>query len=195
VQSHARGFTLIEIMLVMVLLSFSAMAVVMTLPDSSSDQTKDYANQLYQRLLLLSEESMLIGREYGFNVTSSNNEYQFVQLKSDGWQWLEHKRIPEKTELSDVVAVELTLGNTVWFDNDTLFEQGSLFDEEMFAEYEEIKQLPPPNLILSSSGDLTPATIAFYESNLSSDSAHSWRVVLRENGTIGLLAPGEEDEF
>lgn len=63
-----RGFTLLEILLVLVLLSMSAVAVIATLPSKQNDDAKEVAESLYQRLQLLNEEAILSGLDYGLRV-------------------------------------------------------------------------------------------------------------------------------
>ena len=64
----------------------------------------------------------------------------------------------------------------------------------MFAEFEqENKKLPPPQVFIMSSGEVTPFSIAIYPQDRSSEN-DAWRIVAKENGQIILLAPGESDE-
>ena len=66
-QKHL-GFTLIEILLVLVLLSLTAVAVIATLPTSQKDLSKQYAQSFFQRLQLLNEEAVLSGKDFGLRV-------------------------------------------------------------------------------------------------------------------------------
>ena len=62
-RSVNSGFTLIEILLVLVLLSVTAVAVIATIPTNSKDVAKKYAQSFYQRIQLLNEEAILSGEE------------------------------------------------------------------------------------------------------------------------------------
>ncbi len=66
------GFTLIEILLVLVLLSVSAVAVISTIPTNSKDVAKKYAQSFYQRIQLLNEEAILSGLDFGVRVDEKN---------------------------------------------------------------------------------------------------------------------------
>ncbi|MDP2544833.1 type II secretion system minor pseudopilin GspH [Photobacterium damselae subsp. piscicida] len=88
-MKRAAGFTLIEIMLVMVLLALSSVAVIMTMPKNQNNEAKDEAVRFYQLSQLLSEDAMQSGRDYGINV--SNHGYRFVVLTQDGWQEIKEK--------------------------------------------------------------------------------------------------------
>lgn len=194
VKPESKGFTLIEILLVLVLLSVTAVAVIATIPPSSSDQSKQYARSFYQRLQLLNEEAVLSGLDFGIRINEEKSNYLLMTLASDGWQETDFDKIPSSTLLPSGVTLSLILGNEVWGGDDRLFEPGSLFDEEMFAEFEEEKPLPPPQIFVLSSAELTPFTVSFYP-NTGDAIRDSWRVKVNESGVIKLFAPGEvEDE-
>ena len=190
---HHSGFTLLEILLVLVLVSIASVAVISTLPVSAEDGAKQQAQSLYHRVQLLNEEAMLSGRDYGLHLDDKKSLYEFFQLTSEGWQRLDSANITSRTELEDNLALSLVLGGNVWANKDRLFEPGSLFDEEMFAEYEQEKRLPPPQVFIMSSGEVTPFSIAIYPQNRDAEK-DAWRIVAKENGQILLLAPGESDE-
>lgn len=187
------GFTLLEILLVLVLVSLASVAVISTLPVSSEDGAKQQAQSLFHRVQLLNEEAILSGRDFGLYVDEKKSSYDFLHLNSEGWQKLEHS-IPAQTELEDDISIALELGGSVWNNKERLFNPGSLFDEDMFAELEQDeKKLPPPQVFIMSSGEVTPFSIAIYPQQ-SSVERDAWRIVAKENGQIILLAPGEKDE-
>ncbi|WP_211092038.1 type II secretion system minor pseudopilin GspH [Vibrio agarilyticus] len=185
-----RGFTLIEILLVLVLLSLTAVAVVTTLSTAVNTDARDQAQSFYQRVRLLNEEAVLSGKDFGVRWDEEQRRYRLLHLNQDGWQPLEYARIPSDTEWSEELVVALEIGSSAWQDQDRLFEPGSLFDEEMFAELEEEKKQRPPQILLLSSGELTPFTMAFYPHDGDSEQ-DAWRVVAKENGQLIQLAPGE----
>lgn len=67
-MTATRGFTLLEILLVLVLVSVSAVAVIATFPVSVKDEAKISAQSFYQRLLLLNEEAILSGQDFGVRI-------------------------------------------------------------------------------------------------------------------------------
>lgn len=193
-QKH-HGFTLIEILLVLVLLSLTAVAVITTLPTNQKDLSKQYAQSFFQRLQLLNEEAVLSGKDFGVRVDEAKSTYVLLSLTQDGWQPLELKQIPSETKLEDDIALQLELGGGAWDDDNRLFEPGSLFDEDMFAEEddEKNKKVKPPQVFVFSSAELTPFTLSFFPEN--GDTLNDgWRIIGKETGEIKLLAPGEEAE-
>lgn len=192
-KTYQRAFTLLEILLVLALLSVSAVAVIATLPNNQADMAKQNAQALYQRVQLLNEEAILSGKDYGLRVDEKQFRYELLMLTLDGWQPLELADIPSQNTLPEDVSIQLTLGGNVWGNDDRLFTQGSLFDEDMFADIEDKKTIRPPQVFIVSSGEITPATIALFPS--SGDAVNdSWKVISKDNGEIVLLAPGEIDE-
>ncbi|WP_194438182.1 type II secretion system minor pseudopilin GspH [Vibrio fluminensis] len=189
----SKGFTLLEVLLVVALLAVTVTTVVFALPDNQRDEAKQQASALWHRLQLLNEEALLSGRDFGLRVDEKKATYYLQQLEEKGWQKLSLDRIPYESKLQEGVAVKFTLGGSVWQDQERLFEPTSLFDEDMFAEFEEKKQLPQPQVFFMSSGEITPFSIAIYPSDADIEQS-AWQVVAKENGQIILLAPGEQDE-
>lgn len=187
-----NGFTLIEILLVLVLLSLTAVAVITTLPTSQKDLSKQYAQSFFQRLQLLNEEAVLSGKDFGVRVDDAKSTYSLLSLTAEGWQPLELKQIPSKTKLEDDITLLLELGGGAWDNDDRLFKPGSLFDEDMFAEEDDDeKKVKPPQVFIFSSAEVTPFTLSFFPQN--GDAFNDgWRVIGKESGQILLLAPGEE---
>ncbi|ALR92981.1 GspH/FimT family pseudopilin [Vibrio sp. Vb5031] len=186
-----NGFTLIEILLVLVLLSLTAVAVISTLPTSQKDLSKQYAQSFFQRLQLLNEEAVLSGKDFGVRVDDAKSTYALLSLTSEGWQPLKLKQIPSKTKLEEDITLQLELGGGAWDNDERLFKPGSLFDEDMFEEEEDEKKIEPPQVFIFSSAEVTPFTLSFFPQN--GDAFNDgWRVIGKESGQILLLAPGEE---
>lgn len=193
-MNKQHGFTLIEILLVLVLLSLTAVAVIATLPSSKNDLSKKYAQSLFQRIQLMNEEAVLAGKDFGLRVDEKKSEYVLLSLDQEGWQPLELKQIPSETKLEDGLSLQLELGGGAWQEDDRLFEPGNLFEEDRFAEEDKKKkQVKPPQVFILSSSEITPFTLSFYPSD--GDTFNDgWRVIGKDTGEILLMGPGEEVE-
>jgi len=193
-MKQSRGFTLLEILLVLVLLSVSSVAVIATLPLSQKDEARAVAQSLFQRIQLLNEEAILSGRDFGLRVDEQTSQLRFLILTAEGWQKLEKNQFNSELKVDPTLTLSFRLGGDAWLKDDRLFEPSSLFDEELFAE--EKKELPPQIFILSSgevttfSIDITPKT----QASNSSDIKDRWQILVEDNGQIRLLAPGEQNE-
>ncbi|OEF29443.1 type II secretion system minor pseudopilin GspH [Vibrio rumoiensis] len=190
-MKRQAGFTLLEILLVVVLMSLSALAVVQTLPQSKDDQAKEQASRFFQRLQLLSDDAILNGRDYGIRLDDKKSTYTYMQLDEEGWKEVESSPYFTETSMDDDLTFSFELGGDAWSDSDRLFKQEDFY-EDRFEDDEEEKVKPPQVFVLSS-GEVTPFEISFV-----SDSQQSlderWRVNVTEAGVIQLLAPGEVNE-
>ncbi len=194
-KKNSAGFTLIEIMLVVVLISVSAVTIVLNLPQSSQDEAKEEAQRFFYRLQLLNENAILNGKDYGIRIDESKNHYSYLTLEKDGWQELENKTF-SRTELSQEIVTVLNLGSNVWLaTEDSLFEQGSLFDEDMFAEFKEEQPVQSPQLFILSSGEITPFQLSFLpQESMASQPDKGWLVDVQESGVITLIKASEVND-
>jgi general secretion pathway protein H len=193
-MTASRGFTLIEIMLVLVLLSVSSLAVVMSLPENSNKQLEQQAVRFYQLVQLLSEDALLNGSDFGVRVNESQAEYRFLTLSAQGWKEMEESRYFTHVKLEDDLQIAIELGGSVWLDKDRLFDTGSLFNEEMFDDLNEENKVKPPQIMLLSSGEITPFTVTFSAASKVKSSDRKWRVITEQAGLVTLLRPGEDDD-
>ncbi len=188
-MERSRGFTLLEILLVLVLLALSSVAVISTLPISQSDEAKATAQTLYQRIQLLNEDAILSGRDFGLSVDTKKGSFRFLTLTTEGWQLVEKHQFNAEISISSDLVMDFQLGGTLWQKDERLFEPGTLFDHEMF---EEKKQEKPPQVFILSSGEMTPFVLSIHPKNEKIE--RSWRVIVKDNGQVRLFAPGEQDE-
>ncbi|PSW27775.1 type II secretion system protein GspH [Photobacterium phosphoreum] len=179
------GFTLIEIMLVLVLLATSAIAVVSTLPNNKHDEVKEQAVRFHHLAQLLGEDAMLNGVDYGIRIEP--HHYSFLMLTQDGWQPLEGVKFFTNVKLEAGITATVELGGA-WKDKDRLFKSDSLFkNDDIFKKSDQEKEQLPPQIVVMASGDYTPFTV-----NFEVDNQHQfWQVVADEVGNLVLLAPGQ----
>ena len=78
-----RGFTLIEILVVLVIMGLMAGAMVMIGSDNREAIARDEIEQLNAKLKIALEEAQLYGTEYGLVV--GETDYQFVSFEDERW--------------------------------------------------------------------------------------------------------------
>ncbi|WP_305810853.1 type II secretion system minor pseudopilin GspH [Photobacterium leiognathi] len=184
-MKRSAGFTLIEIMLVLVLLATSAVAVISTLPDNKRDEVKEQAVRFHHLAQLLGEDAMLNGVDYGIRVEP--HQYHFVQLTQDGWQPLEGAKFYTDVKLDKAITTNVEIGGA-WKDKDRLFKSDSLFkNEDLFTKSDEEKKKFKPQIVVMASGEYTPFTLSF---EIDGENQF-WRVSADEVGNLVLLQPGE----
>lgn len=160
---HSLGFTLLEILLVMVLLSVMAMAVVPNLPQKENDEAKNEAYRFFQLIQLWTEKSLLTGQTLGLRV--EKDSYQLLHLSRNEWVKVEQDK--NATSVTIPESLEMVLEVTGFMEEeDQLFNRDSFFDEEMFADDEDKKQ-KPPQVVLMGNGEIIPFTLTFLVDNKS----------------------------
>lgn len=84
VPRHIRGFTLLELMVVIALIGIVLGAVGLVGGTSPSRQARQEAGQVVQLIQHLREQAVIEGREYG--VLVRRHEYQTYRLEAQGWR-------------------------------------------------------------------------------------------------------------
>lgn len=95
---QVRGFTLLEVLMVMVIIGAVLSMVTLVVPASPARQARVEAQRLAQLVQAARESAVLEGREYGLRFAP--DEYLLLRLKEDGWytQGAPH-RLPEGMRL------------------------------------------------------------------------------------------------
>lgn len=99
----ARGFTLIEIMLVMAIIAIIASAVMLTLPSSNQDENKsrDLAVTVNYQFSVAREYAMLSQRPVGLYANEDEQRLEFVEWYDQQWQPLRKKGLKPQS-LQDI---------------------------------------------------------------------------------------------
>ncbi|MCE2573543.1 type II secretion system minor pseudopilin GspH [Motilimonas eburnea] len=157
VKPAMAGFTLLEIMLVIMLMGLVSSAVVMTMPSNSGYKALKLETQrLASFVEVLSDQALMTSRELGIVVEEQSYQFVFYDVEKKRWYALPEDKIKTQVTLPEDMELALTLSGFVWDDRD---EQEELFeDESVFDEPEE--QLIPQIHIMSS-GEITPFVMRF----------------------------------
>jgi len=167
-QSKKAGFTLLEVMLVLLLIGLAAGFVMFNaFGASKSDLLKSQAQRLQVIVDMASDFAVLNQQQLGVRFEQQKNEYYFVYLDDeDEWQRIEEDIYSTYT-LPEPFTYELNLDDLPWDVEDRLFDR-ELFDENLSVSdagveigNEEEKKLPPPQILIMSSGEITPFVLSF----------------------------------
>lgn len=117
---------------------------------------------------MASDMAILNQQQLGLRIEEEKQTFHFMYLDKDQkWQVLAGDKIFEETELPEPFEFELQLDGLPWDSEDNLFDQ-ELFDEELSVSDEgveigdeEEKLLPPPQILIFSSGEITPFSLIF----------------------------------
>ncbi|MFB2650690.1 MULTISPECIES: type II secretion system minor pseudopilin GspH [Shewanella] len=155
---HA-GFTLMEVMLVILLMGLTAAAVTMSIGNSGPQQALEKnAQQFIAATELVLDETVLSGQFIGIVVEKTS--YQFVYYKDGQWNPLEKDRILSEKQMEPGVVLNLVLDGLPLVQEDEKDE--SWFDEPLIEpSAEDKKKHPEPQILLLPSGEMSAFELSF----------------------------------
>lgn len=155
--SHQLGFTLIEIMLVVLLIGLASTIVVMTVDDSGQKKiVKRTGHKMAALADIALDKAVLSGRDFGMVFT--RNTYHFVELIEQRWQPVQDDVLKEQK--LENIAMLAEIDGFKWLPDQTDYSSSALFSERDIDEELDEKEKPHiPQLLILSSGEMTPFTI------------------------------------
>lgn len=159
-QQHSHGFTLLEVMLVLLLMGLTAGYVVFNAFGSSqSDQLKQEVKRMQVLTDMASDYAVMNQQQLGIRIEPRDGIYYFVFLDDDDrWQRLDAEKVYQEHQLPEPFFMSLNLDDLPWnqdqqlFDRDVFDEQFSLDDADIEVGDDAQKRLPPPQIMIMSSG-------------------------------------------
>ena len=141
------GFTLLEIMIVVVIVGLLASVVAPMVSKSADDLLKEQADRFIALVKLAQDESILQSRQLGLKMETEG--YSFLQQQDDSNDWVFFSEGPfRERKLSSSTKTSLYLdGMDISLAKDV---------EASFAEDEEDKKKLKPQVFILSSGEMTP---------------------------------------
>lgn len=157
--SRHQGFTLLEILLVVLLMGLAASAVTFTLGNTDKKQELTRVAQKFMATTeLVLDETVLSGHFIGIIV--DDDRYRFVVYHEDKWQPLESDRMLGEVQMEPEISLALVLEGLPLVQEDE--EDESWFDEPFIEETDsEKKKNPEPQIMLFPSGEMTGFELAF----------------------------------
>ena len=144
-----RGFTLIEIMVVVLIIAILVGAAVLSMGTLGSDRELQREAQRLQALLqLMQEEALMQGRDYG------------VEIRADGYGFLvfDHEQFAWAYPAAEDLLIEHALPGELTME---LFLDGREIVLEETQDEDEL-ETPEPHIMVLSSGEMTPFELGFY---------------------------------
>lgn len=148
---HSRGFSLLEIMIVVVILGVLVSIFTLSFGSFSDDLTREHGLRLKALIDLATEEASMQGREIGLRFYQHGYEFSVraAAVDEDGrqfWEWvpLEGDRLLRARDLGEEFSLEL-------------FIEGKEVDLDLRRNEKDAYE---PQIFLFSSGDLLPAFTA-----------------------------------
>ena len=154
------GFTLMEVMLVILLMGLTAAAVTMTMGDAGPKQALERSAQQFMAATeLVLDETVLSGQFIG--IVIDKQKYQFVVYNDGKWNPLQQDRLLSEKQMDEGVALDLVLDGLPLIQDDE--EEDSWFGDEPLIEKseDEKKKFPEPQVMLFPSGEMTAFELRF----------------------------------
>lgn len=163
-MQKVKGFTLLEIMLVILLVGMISVGVVMTLPTSAGlDKDSQWHAQRFSSLLQFAQDQALISnKELGIEFSDQHYQFAFYDLREKKWRPFVDSLINGYTEIPDSIVSEYSLSDSVWGKLQDQDNSDSLFEKEYADDDEEEEVEINPQVFIMSSGEVTPFNYRFY---------------------------------
>lgn len=193
-NSQQPGFTLLEVMLVVLLIGLASLTVVMTFPNTlSSENNASWQAQRFATLLQWAEDEALIsGNELGLVI--EKNSYQFAIYDYSKQRWLASRvgEIEGKVELPELLRLEYSLSDSAWgeinnSDQDSFIEESERVDIEGDNKLKTLN----PLIYVMSSGEVSPFSLVFSKAD-NDPEKQSTTVSVSMNGAISLVELSKE---
>ena len=193
---------MLDVMLVLLLMGLAAGYVMFNaFGASKSDLLKSQAQRLQVIVDMASDYAVLNQQQLGIRVEQAENSYYFVYLDDeDEWQRVEDEKMYAPYTLPEPFTLTLNLDDLPWDEEDSLFDR-DLFDENLSVSdagvdigSEEEKTLPPPQILIMSSGEITPFSLMFnYEGDFNEEPVY-FALQNKETPTLSLTGPLDSPE-
>ncbi|MCH1930465.1 type II secretion system minor pseudopilin GspH [Shewanella sp. A25] len=159
VKLRQAGFTLLEVMLVVLLMGLTAAAVTMSIGNSGPKQALEKtAQQFIAATELVLDETVLSG--YFIGIVVEKDHYQFVYYNDGKWNPLEQDKLLASKQMEPGVVMNLVLDGMPLVQEDE--EEDSWFDEPLIEpSAEDKKKHPEPQILLFPSGEMTAFELSF----------------------------------
>ncbi|WP_461537647.1 type II secretion system minor pseudopilin GspH [Spongorhabdus nitratireducens] len=196
---HSRGFTLLEIMLVLMLLGLSASLIIPSLPTGSgSAQLQEQADKFASLARAARQQALIEGRSLGIAVENKSHGYHFLSVEHGQWKKINQSRLFKAAALPDDISIAITPGDSFWqeaieleqSDDHTLAEWTPVtFDleptensqpESLFSHSPDQKK--SPDIVFWSSGEISPVQVSFC---IKPGRKLCRQITLEETGQIG----------
>ena len=162
-----RGFTLLEIMLVIFLIGLASAGVVQTFATDSESPAKKAAQDFLTRFAQFKDRAVIEGQTLGVLIDPPG--YQFMQRRQGQWLPVSATRLSAQVTVPKQVQMLLQPGSDIW-------------QKEYALELQKEAKKKTPQIRFSPFEPATPFTLRFYASAQNA----CWAVKLAHDGVLSL---------
>ncbi|RZF95431.1 type II secretion system protein GspH [Pseudoalteromonas sp. CO302Y] len=158
---HTKGFSLIEILMVLVVIGFVTKMVAYSFDGGAEEELEKQALRLHTTINLASEFAILNQVELGFHL--DKNVFEFLVFDGEKWVTFDREKLFEPVEVDNRFKLTLNLEDLAWA-QDNLLEQSnwrelmSGGDEDSLLE---LKKLKIPQVLILSSGEVSAFQLTY----------------------------------
>jgi len=153
------GFTLLEVMLVMLLISLLATTVVLNFSGDSPEQRLNKETERFQQVFqFIAETAMLKQQEWG--LVLQEDSYSFVYFDGEKWLLADEPKAAAQYELADDIRLQLELEGLPGAEL-SLLSQLNWQDDDEFAASDDEQPPVLPQVFILSSGEISPFRLMF----------------------------------
>lgn len=159
------GFTLLEILLVILLIGILASAVVLNFDgDTAEEQVDKEVTRFQQVFQFIAETAQLRQQEWG--VVVAENGYAFVYFADDSWQWVQQPEAAMEHRLPEGFTLQLEIEGLPGAEHNLLSQLEWQQEQQTSLSTEEGVAKPPlPQVFILSSGEISPFRLNFIATN------------------------------
>lgn len=160
---HSRGFTLLELLVVMVMMGLMTAAAISTINYVFTDDTAEkHSERLAALVELAAEEALLTGRELGMRIDDDGYAFYQFDERAQAWSAINQQKVFRNRAFPEHIEISLRLeGQAVVLaqEDDQEDQEGEETqpDEENSEDNDFAEE--PPQLMFFSSGQTTPFTL------------------------------------
>lgn len=160
-MQRARGFTLLEVMLVLLLVGILASAVVINFSGNSPEQRLEKEvlrfSQVFQ---FIADSAQLRQQEWGLVVAAG--QYAFVYYQADGWQWAQQPAAAKAYTLPEGITLTVELEGLPGDELSLLSQlEWEAAAEDLEVTGDAASPPPLPQVFILSSGEVSPFRLTF----------------------------------
>lgn len=156
---RARGFTLLELLVVMVLMGLLSAAAMTTINYAFTDDTADkHSERLAALVELAAEEALLTGRELGMRIDDDGYSFYRFEERQQAWTSIAEQKIFRNRPFPEHIEISLQLeGQAVVLADESADESANEENGEVNNEVDDNDFADePPQVMFFSSGQSTP---------------------------------------
>jgi len=142
---RAQGFTLVEILVVVVIMAIVIGMAVLSINVTGHDQQIDQEGRRIEGLLsLLHDRALIEGRDFGMRIQPVGYDFEYYDTRRGRWFPLEQEREFRKRDLPKGLSFQLELDSVV------------VVLKPVDPNLKDDTAPPPPQIAIAASGDASP---------------------------------------